>query len=225
MDEVMNPKERVLLKIKEKILKQEWTPGMKISSENQLAKELEVSRMSVREAMEQLVALNVLVKNQGEGTFVNNLSPSIYLNSLLHMTLLERDDMLDMLEFRKILEVDSIRLCAQRCTDEDLVALEECYQNMVTYQNDPEQFYRADSAFHTAIVDGTHNSFIIKVNQILNDLLLFHQQKIHEYLGPQGGLKEHKQILEAVKNRDCEMASLFMRRHIERTIAEIQNID
>ena len=73
----------VFNKIKAKIISGEWTSGMKIMSEPQLVKELGISRVSVREAIEKMVALNVLTKKHGGGTFVSELNASVYLNSLI----------------------------------------------------------------------------------------------------------------------------------------------
>ncbi len=224
MEVKLNASEKVYRIIESKILNKEWTPGMKIDSENKLAKELEVSRVSVREAMEKLVALNVLTKKQGEGTFINELTPSMYLNGLIPMILLDKDNLIDILEFRKIIEVDSVRLCAERCDKEDIAAIEESYVNMQKYKDDPENFYKADYNFHMIIAQGTKNSLIIKVNSIMTDLLMFHQKEIHQYLGPMGGLTEHLKILEALKDRDADLASLFMRRHITRTLDDIKRI-
>lgn len=225
VNEKLNASEKVYKIIESKILNKEWTPGMKIDSENKLSKELGVSRMSVREAMEKLVALNVLSKKQGEGTFVNDLNPSIYLNGLIPMILLNKDNLVDILEFRIIIEADSARLCAERCDEEDIKVMEQCYEDMLNYKDSPEKFYKADYCFHMAMAKGTKNSLIIKVNSIMTDLLMFHQKEIHQYLGPLGGLKEHIKILEAIRNRDPELASLFTKRHIQRTLDEIKKIN
>lgn len=210
--------------IEEKILSQEWTPGMKITSENQLAQELCVSRMSVREAIEKMVALDVLTKRQGEGTFVNQLSASTYLNSLIPMILLDQDNLVDILEFRLVIEVDSARLCAERCDEEVIDSLEQCYNDMCIYQNEQDRFANADHRFHMHIARGTKNSLLIKVNSILTDLWKFHQKELNRFLGPRGGIHEHRKILDAIKENDAELAGLFMHRHISRTLEEIRSI-
>jgi len=220
----VNTSDIVYKVIEEKILKQEWIPGMKIASENQLAQELGVSRISVREAIEKMVALNVLSKKQGEGTFVNELSASIYLNSLIPMILLEKDNLIDILEFRKVIEVESARLCAERCNPEVIVYLEKCYEQMLDHKNEPAIFSEADYNFHIGIARGTNNSLVIKMNSILTDLWKFHQRETNKYLGPYGGLYEHKKILDAIKEKDVELAGIFMRRHIERTLNDIRSI-
>lgn len=212
----------VFKKIEEKILNGEWEPGAKIMSEPQLVKELGVSRMSVREAIEKMVALDILTKKQGEGTFVNALNPSVYLNTLIPMIVLDRDNYLDILEFRLITEVESARLCAERCSDEKILELSKCYEAMVAYQQDSEKFTVEDMRFHMLIAEGSGNPLIRKVNNVLRSLLEYHQKMLYQTLGPSGGLKEHKAILTAIKDRDPELSAIYIRRHLERTIGEVK---
>lgn len=214
----------VFNKIKTKIISGEWTPGMKIMSEPQLVKELGISRVSVREAIEKMVALNVLEKKQGGGTFVNQLNASVYLNSLIPMVTLEKSDYIDILQFRLMVEVESTRLCALKCDKLIIQQLEECYEEMLKSTDDIEIFTEKDIKFHKIIASGGENSLVIKVYEILYDLLLYHQKNIYKTLGPSGGVKEHKYILDAIKNRDEELAGIFIRRHIERTIRELDSL-
>lgn len=220
----MNASEVVYRFIEEKIYNKEWTPGMKIASENQLTQDLSVSRMSVREAVEKLVALNVLTKKQGEGTFVNELSPSIYLNGLIPMIILNQDNLVDVLEFRLVIEPDSARLCAERCDEEVIHALEETHRIMCETNNTSVEFAEADYQFHMEIAKGTQNSLIMKVNSVLTDIWKFQQEEINRYLGPSRGVVEHRLILDAIRSRDGKLAELFMKRHVENTIKEITSI-
>lgn len=217
--------DKVLEKIEEKIFSGEWKPGQKIMSETQLAKELNVSRVSVREAMEKLSTLNIVSKKQGGGTFVTDLSPAVYLNSLIPMIMLDRDNYIDILEFRLITEPEIARLCAERCSDELIEEIEGCYEAMLRCQNDCKRFTEEDLKFHTKISEGTNNPLIIKTNELLRDILMYHQKLLYENLGPKGGIEEHKLILEAIKNRDSELSSIYARRHAQRTINDIKNAE
>ncbi|MCB2361350.1 FadR/GntR family transcriptional regulator [Clostridium estertheticum] len=214
--------DRVFNVIQEKIISGEYKPGMKIMSELKLAEELQVSRVSVREAIEKMSAVNIVSKRRGGGTFVNDLKPSVYLNSLIPMITLGQDNYNDILEFRLIIESEASGLCAQRCSDDLVNEIEECYNNMIKYQDDFEKFTEEDLNFHMKIVEGSNSPLIIKVNEILKNLLRSHQKLLYNNLGPSGGLSEHKLILEAIKNRDSELAKLFAKRHIERTIRDIK---
>jgi len=219
-----NTSEIVYKAIEEKIINQEWVAGTKITSEVQLATELGVSRMSVREAIEKMVALSILTKKQGEGTFVNELSPSMYINGLIPMMLLNKDNLLDVLEFRVVIEGNSAALCAQRCTDDTIAALEKCYQTMCDTSDNSEAFSIADYQFHMEIAKGTMNSLVIKVNSILTDIWKHQQKELNKYLGPSKGLEEHRKILDAIKSKDEELARLFMTRHVSRTLSDIVRI-
>ncbi|MBU3072637.1 FadR/GntR family transcriptional regulator [Clostridium estertheticum] len=214
--------DRVFNVIQEKIISGEYKPGMKIMSELKLAEELQVSRVSVREAIEKMSAVNIVSKRRGGGTFVNDLKPSVYLNSLIPMITLGQDNYNDILEFRLIIESEASGLCAQRCSDDLVNEIEECYNNMIKYQDDFEKFTEEDLNFHMKIVEGSNSPLIIKVNEILKNLLRAHQKLLYNNLGPSGGLSEHKLILEAIKNRDPQLAKLFAKRHIERTIRDIK---
>ncbi|HEX9025772.1 MAG TPA: FadR/GntR family transcriptional regulator [Clostridium sp.] len=213
----------VFNKIKTKIISGEWTPGMKIMSEPQLVKEFGISRVSVREAIEKMVALNVLTKKQGGGTFVSELNASVYLNSLIPMITLEKSDYIDILQYRLMVEVESTRLCALKCDELIIQQLEECYEEMLKSRDDIDRFTEKDLEFHKIIARGGGNSLVIKVFEILNDLLSYHQKNLYKTLGPSGGMKEHKYILDAIKDRDEELAVIFIRRHIERTIRELES--
>jgi len=216
--------EIVYQSIRDKIINQEWTPGMKITSEVQLSNELNVSRMSVREAIEKMVALNVLTKKRGGGTYVSDLSPSIYINGLIQMMLFDKDELLDVVEFRKVIEVDSAAMCAQRCDDSTILALEKYYYIMLENSKSSETFTDADHMFHVEIAKGTKNSLIIKVNEILTDIWRAQQKELNHYLGSSKGIEDHAKILAAIKNRDSELAALYMRRHLTRTIEEIREV-
>jgi len=215
--------DKVFNKIQEKIISGEWTPGIKIMSELKLAKELNVSRVSVREAIEKMAAVNLISKRQGEGTFVNDFKPSLYLNSLIPMITLDKDNYTEILEFRLAIESESSGLCAERCTDDLIKEIEHCYNSMIENQDNFEKFTEADLNFHMKIVEGSNSPLFIKVNQILKNLLEYHQKLLYKNLGPSGGVSEHKLILEAIKNRDPELAKLFAKRHIERTIKDLKN--
>ena len=201
--------------ISENLMTHQWLPGTKIPSENQLAQELGVSRMSVREALEKLVALNVITKKQGEGTFVKELSPSVYMNNLLPMILLTEDSLNDVLEFRKIIETEGARLCAQRCDDATLEALKKDCEEMRRHKEHASQeFADADYDFHLQVAKGSGNSLIAKVYSLLTDLFRIHSEMLNEKRGPDKG-PHHERIYEAIREREPELAAIYMKRHIE----------
>ncbi len=210
--------------IQNKILAGEWKAGEKITSELPLAKELGVSRNSVREAIEKMVILNILSKKKGGGTFVREVSESTIFNDLIAHVTLEKDNYLDILQFRKGFEMQNIKLFLKNADDEDIKELEEVYLKMEKLKNDSEKFAFYDAEFHRVIARGTRNSIIIKISDILFNLLVFHQKTLNVMLGSESGIRDHKLVLEALKEKDVDLSLFFMKKHINRTIKDVEQI-
>lgn len=212
----------VLEYIKEKIVSGEWSEGTKITKEVQLAEELGVSRTSVRAAMDRLVAMGVLVRKKRMGTFVKETSPQLFLNNLVPELMLNTYDELEILDFREIFETECASRFAIKHSEKDLQKLEACIEEMEKYAEcGKEEFAEADLEFHMIIIRGCNNSLIIKVMDIIQDILGYYQRQANQTIGPQKGVSEHKRILEAIYEKDAELAGLLMKRHIQRSRRDI----
>ncbi|MCY1153376.1 MAG: FadR/GntR family transcriptional regulator [Sphaerochaetaceae bacterium] len=214
----------VLAYIKEKIGNGEWKKGDKIYTEPQLMKTLGVSRAAVRGAIDELVALNVLTRIQGNGTFISDSAMPSMMNSLISYMLFDDFDALTVLEFRKIIEPSCIEIFIDCYTDENIKELQECLKIMEDCElKDSKAFYSADFNFHTIIVKGTQNPLAAKIMDILHDVLITYQYKSNQAIGPKTGLVEHKRIFEAIKSKDKVLAALLMKRHIERSEKDMRD--
>lgn len=107
---------QVFEQLKDQIITGKWKPGYKIPSENELAEIFNVSRMTVREALQALVALDLLEKKRGRGTFVKNSFTESFISSLLPLIQFDRSQAAYMHEYRKIVEVGSIELVVERAS-------------------------------------------------------------------------------------------------------------
>lgn len=213
----------VLDQIKDQIISGEWAPGTKIPGEIELTQMFGVSRISVREAIHRLVGMGVLTVRRGEGTFVTEMLPQEYFNSLLPMLMIEGASLLEILEFRAIIEIQSARLAALRADEEDIKRMEEILKRMEQNQNDFGKFALEDLNFHTAIALATRNKVLIKVNAIIHDMLKTAMEEIVNVSGSKGGLYYHSRLLEAIRNRDDKTAAEIMQVHIDVTIERIRN--
>lgn len=213
--------EQVFQQLKEKIIKGDWEPGSKIPSENQLCEILGVSRVSIREAIHKLVALGILEVRHGEGTFVRDSLAESYFNEMLPFFLLDRPDIIKILEYRKIVEVGTIGIALQKATQDDIKRLEEIYHDMEKNKDDLEKFAQLDLKFHMALAYMADNPILNKVNYIINDILEETMKKIVEKLGSTDGLYYHNRIIEAIKMRHVTEAQQLMAEHLERTMAKM----
>jgi DNA-binding FadR family transcriptional regulator len=200
-----------------------WNPGDRIMTEMELCDELNVSRIAVREALEQCSALGILEKRKGSGTYVCEINICNILNNIVPLMTLNRPELMDVLKFRLYFETGNVVEFAQRCEESEIAALEETYVQMKASRTESGPFYTADYKFHEIIARGTKNPIVIAVNQMLTGVLLSSQEITNFVVGPEIGLKFHKDLISALKNRDSEMAALIMTRHIEATIKAVED--
>ncbi|WP_291637314.1 FadR/GntR family transcriptional regulator [Clostridium sp.] len=220
-----NISNQVFEQIKAEIASGEWPPGSRIPSENEFVKMFNVSRVTVRNALQRLIALELLEIRQGDGTFVREFSADMYMNSLMPMLFLESTEVLQVLEFRKIIEIETGALAVERATEEDIEKLEVIYGKMEKYKNDTEKFSAEDLNFHMALAEATKNSLVIKVNYIIKDILSVSMIEIVRNLGVTDGLYYHKLIIEAIKDRDIEKVKKTLKDHIVTTIEKVSKMD
>lgn len=95
-------------------------PGDKLLPVHQLAEQFQVGRSAVREALSALRAMGLIEMKQGEGTYVKNFDSSSLTKSLNNRLLMKKEDILNLLEVRKVLEVGAVRVAAAKRTEDNL---------------------------------------------------------------------------------------------------------
>ena len=202
--------------IKEKIAKNEWRPGERIYTEAKLSEELGVSRVAVRQAISRLELVSVLYSVQGSGTYVRD--PRMLDDMDLGLDCIEYEDVISILEYRKYYECGNIALFIKFADENDIAELENCYNRMKNCNGDMQEFYTADYEFHEVLAKGTKKEFVYRITKSISKALIRHHEKVNLGVGPDIGLEYHKYILKYVKERDVELATLYMRKHMEETI-------
>jgi len=213
-----NMSEAVFERLKKQLLSGEWKPGDKLPSEHELAEALGVSRITVRHAMQRLVTLGLIETKSGEGSFVKEVTPGIYMNGIIPLSYLGENSTLEVLEFRYVIESESAGLATERATKEDIKELKEIVKEMKVSKEDIQQFAEADLRFHFKIAQITHNSLIIKTYEILNEVLENAMNDIVKELGSEIGIYYHTRLIEAIANHNNEQAKNIMREHVNKTI-------
>lgn len=213
---------QVFWQLRNQILRRTWPPGSKLPSENELARSMGVSRVSIREGIQHLVSLGILETRHGEGTFVKALNSQIHFNALIPLLVLDDIDLLQVLEYRQIIERGTAAMAAERATEQDLAELEAVYEQMVQFRDDVAAFSRADLEFHLVLAKATGNPIIIKVNNVLRSVLEVSMEKIVGTLGMQDGLHFHRLIIDAIRARDACTAESIMQEHVDGTIVRLR---
>lgn len=192
-------------------------PGDKLLSERELAERLQVSRASVREALRSLEMMGYIEIRTGEGTFVREASIEDFVKPLAMVLGLEKRAFFHVYEVRRILETAAAALAANRATDDDLQSMEEALEmmeNNLATAADP-----ADSAFHYAVAEATHNPVLIKLMNTISDSV--HQSvhmarsKLFENTENVAKLLEqHRAVLDAIRAKDPQLARQQMSTHL-----------
>lgn len=201
-----------------------WKAGEKIPSENILSRDLDVSRVSVRRALDQLVGVGLIQKRRGAGSYVSQINTIDALDTLIPIMQMNDIDMIDLLEYRIGFESTNIELLQYNINDKMIQQLEYCLEMMKKYEYDLDQFYIYDYQFHNLIAEGTKNSIVIKISQLLTKIMKHHLKYLNTKIGPGIGLEYHEKIISAIKENDFVIAARYMKKHIEVTIDAVKKV-
>lgn len=185
----------------------EISPGERIPIESELAERFQVSRTAVREGVKSLTAIGVLETRRGIGTFVleAHLGPLRYIEGVSSPRFLSM--LLELLEFRRIVEPETAALAAERRTTADLEVLERC---VLELKKGVEQGVRPpeDLGFHMALARATNNSALIDTT-----FLIARFYDNDPDLPDETDVTAHQAIYEAVRDGDAEGARSAMLAH------------
>lgn len=206
--------DQVCEQIKEMILDNTLKPGQKIPSETELAESFGVSRVSIREALLKLTAIGLLESRFSGGTYVKEVGADIYMNAILPAAYVGENSILEVLEFRQVMEAKQAGLAARKATAEDVERLEQLIVNMEKEAGNLEAFAEADLRFHVELAQITHNSLLIACMHMIQEVLGKSMVKLVKVRGFDSGIRDHKKILEAVRSNDERRAMELMDEHI-----------
>lgn len=197
--------EQVFEQLLSKIERGEWKPGDKLPSENSLSEMMGVSRISVREAIQRLAAINLTETFRGKGTFVKEVNTNSYLKSMTPMLMMSNDDIKAVLEYRIVMEVGITDLIIERATEADIQTLERLTAKMRYYCDhwNINKYKSYDIQFHMKLYEVTKNPFIIKISNITKDILNTAMTYTVTRKGAEEGVEYHTRILECLKRHDA----------------------
>jgi DNA-binding GntR family transcriptional regulator len=204
----------------EKITTLELAPGTPIN-EQQLAEELEMGVVPVREALRLLAHENLVQITPRHGLYVADVN----IEDLEYIS-----------EIRLSLEALCARLAAQRATPDDLVVLEALRQEQVSLSADAssaedgsDQLARAsrrlfdlDHRFHQALAQAARNKYLAQTLERLFGLSRRLWYLVLPYMGYlPAAVGEHLELIEAIKAGDADRAGRIMHNHVDEFYAKV----
>lgn len=201
-------------KIIDLIESKELLPGEKLPSEQELMKELNVGRGTIREAIKSLVSRNIVEIRRGVGTFVEKNTGVV--EDPLGFSFIDNKKKLvkDSMDVRLLLEPSIARWAARNATDSEILEIIELSKKIETAILNDENYSDLDVEFHTKIANSSRNLVVENLIPILNTNIRSLIDVTHAVL-KEYTILSHKKIANAIKERDEEMAEQLMREHIE----------
>lgn len=198
--------------LEEAIIKGDYPPESKLD-EVALAKAFGISRGPVREAIRRLEGKKLVERVPHVGARVASLHPG---------------DLADLLHVREALEGMACRLATERMSDDELEGLEQLIEGHA--KDDPlkagDSYYQrpGDFDFHFRIIQGSRNAKLIEM--LCDDL--YYLLRVYRYRSSSRkgraleALREHREVVAAMKARDAEGAEAAMRAHLRKALQSIQ---
>lgn len=210
-------------RLKRFILECGYTSGQSLPPEPNLAKELGISRASLREAISALQSQGILESHHGRGTFVSSFSFSSVVSSLGFHIALESGshpnaishNLFELVAMRELIESALVGELIDQYRQADILALYALTTKMAQSAERGEEFMELDWRFHTYLYRRSGNDMLLKLLdsfwQICNEVRQTHLPI--EYL--RENAENHRKIVDAIAKKDPRAASDAMRIHFE----------
>lgn len=200
-----------------------WPEGTKIPSENELKEQFQVSRNTVRQAIQKMNALGILEAKQGEGTFVKKIDTSFYLNILIPTVFLGDESCISILEFEKSIQVESVKLAGKRASREELDGL-KYYIGLMEREEDPNRFFEHDIEYHKYLSQITHNEMFYKSMSIIKCMLKENLRAVVARYGTKESVDYHTEIYQYLIDGKIEEAAALMDEHMQVVLDRLEKI-
>jgi GntR family transcriptional repressor for pyruvate dehydrogenase complex len=217
LDKVGTTAEDVVSRLREMIHQGELRPGDRLPPERDLAKQLGISRPTLRAGIRTLSAVGVLKSKQGAGTFVVEAaaSPALDSNPLRLLASLHGFSSAEMFEARLLLEMAIAGLAAERATSEHLAALAEELAEMFATLDEPEEYLVHDMRFHQTIAAASGNRIITALmNMVVSILFDVRSKTVYRAHDLKESAEMHRQIFRSIREGNVEAARNAMRDHL-----------
>ncbi|WP_278404385.1 pyruvate dehydrogenase complex transcriptional repressor PdhR [Pseudoalteromonas ruthenica] len=209
----------ILAQLENMILEGSLAPGEKLPPERELAKQFEVSRPSLREAIQKLEAKGLVTRRQGGGTFVKNQLEEGLSDPLFELISKHPESQFDLLEFRHALEGIAAYYAALRGTQNDFVKVKHSFEKIAQVSDDLSAKAKAINAFHFCIAEASHNVVLLHLvrgmQALLEQNVLQNLQVLMKKTAVSQQLAQHRKVLmDAVIEGRPEEARLASNAHL-----------
>lgn len=210
LEQPITAADKTFLQLRKDIVEGEIVAGSKLS-ETELSTKYAVGRSVIREAINRLESCHLVERRANVGARVVALTA---------------EGLVELYQVREALEGMAARLAAKNMTDSEVVDLNNLLSSHFQKVKGGTSYYQeaGDLDFHYRIILGSKNSHLISI--LIHGI--YHLVRMYRVqLGMTGprvttAFDEHKHIVQAISDRDEELAEMLMRRHISNSKRSIE---
>jgi len=211
--------EQVIEEIKEMIVSGKLKKGDKLPPERELVEQLQASRASIREALKALQIIGLIESRQGGGNYIRESFEGSLFEPLSIMFSLQNSRPEEILELRKIIEVETAALAAKNINDEELIEI-KCIIDQIKESYDEELNAKLDKELHYKIANASGNFLVVVILTAVSSLVdsfikdarkrILTQVENREIL-----IEHHENLYNALLEHNKGRAAEVMRKHLD----------
>jgi GntR family transcriptional regulator, transcriptional repressor for pyruvate dehydrogenase complex len=209
--------EQVIAHVRELIARGELRPGDRLPAERDLAVQLGVSRPTIRAGLRALAAMGVIQSRHGSGTYIPDGPPTLDSEPLRFLAALHGLTREEMYEARRVLEVSSAGLAAERASAEHVAAIAEEVASLFASIEDPQEFLVHDIRFHRAVAVASGNQILASLVEMVS-ALYYERRRETAARATDRNLRDaadlHRCIYQAIRAHDVDRARTLMNQHL-----------
>jgi len=207
---------RILAMIKTGNLK----AGDKLPTEQQMCLAFGISRPPLREALKALTLMGILESRQGGRYMVTDLSPTRLVTPFNVLLSVADDDIHIQFEARAVVELELVRLCVARASDEQCARIMSLAKDGLAFHKDPVGFRLIDVEYHQAINAGANNAILSTISDGLYNVAIDARRLASATPGViEISTEQHCRVAEAIASRNTDEAVQTYREHLDHVLA------
>lgn len=208
----VNLTSQVMESVKAYIAANNLRSGDRLPTEKDLTLKLGVSRNILREALKSLQAVGLIEIKVGDGMYVSDFDYSSVVTHISFALSRNEQHMSHFIEARLITEVGALDLVVSRIEDSEIQKLDEL-NRALEFADSVETAAELDLEFHKALLATSGNPVVSEFGGFLGQFFM----EARRFVGKEAKVhtaKGHRELIEAIRDRDAERARVLMRSHI-----------
>lgn len=212
----MSAKNSAVIQLRNLIQTAHFAPQSQLPAERILAKQLEISRSTLRTVLSALEAEGAIWRHVGRGTFVGKRPPE---NSEVFTLPADMTNPAEVMEVRLILEPHIAGLATQRATIADISFMKQCLEKGEKAR-DTATYEMWDGALHRAMAEAARNTLLLSLFNAVNAIRehavwgKLKEETLNDYRRRRYSI-QHKNLVRAIERRDAVECQRLMREHLE----------